>query len=457
MKRALGILIFGALAVVLAASGILIFGGIGSQGDWAKLSAELRAEGLEVEWANILPSPVPDDQNYFAHPVVRALVPERGASSSLFKLAEDAQPLGAPQFPPDIQGASAPYSMEWLRSLPQQGPSHPSIETLEAWFSRWDSALAGFAEAAERPHAVMPGSYTNALSMPIPDLPAIRNLAQFIASRARLHLVQGVPAKAADDLEALAGLARALTGRPAVMVNTQVYISLIHVYVEVVQTGLQERLWTEPELRRILGSLQRFTPLKTTRLSLVEGELAGGGFIISQHGIDPVATRKKFSLQRLSNRMQPKVWTRQNRIAHASALRSFIGALNPTNGLFDVQAHQSGFPQIKELTASRSIGKMVASITLPDLKKIGPRAAEAQTLVNHAVIACALELRKIQEGDYPLHLDSLSPWVKRLPVDVISGKLPIYKPEGNRYSLYSVGLDQRDDQGDPSLDWVWGE
>jgi hypothetical protein len=95
--------------------------------------------------------------------------------------------------------------------------------------------------------------------------------------------------------------------------------------------------------------------------------------------------------------------------------------------------------------------------------------AHAQTSVDLAVIACALERRRRAQGSYPERLELLAPeFIKALPQDPCSGEAFRYRPLRNdRFVLYSVGWNQTDDNGETSGgkrgaemelrkgDWIW--
>ena len=77
-----------------------------------------------------------------------------------------------------------------------------------------------------------------------------------------------------------------------------------------------------------------------------------------------------------------------------------------------------------------------------------------QSLANQAVIACALERHRIENGSYPDSLDPLKLTDgKPLPLDVMSDKPMGYRktPDG-KYALWCVGFDQKDDGGKRTLD-----
>ena len=108
-------------------------------------------------------------------------------------------------------------------------------------------------------------------------------------------------------------------------------------------------------------------------------------------------------------------------------------------------------------------------LVLPAGSSAARKAAFAQTAVNCAILACALERYRRQYGELPELLSTLQPqFIQQVPHDLINGEPLRYHRTGpGEYVLYSVGWNERDDggvvgtakEGDPhSLsqgDWVW--
>ncbi len=109
--------------------------------------------------------------------------------------------------------------------------------------------------------------------------------------------------------------------------------------------------------------------------------------------------------------------------------------------------------------------KIMARLLLPALSRVMLRTAAAQTTVNEAAIACALERDRLARGQFPEKLEALVPqFIATLPNDVLTGGPYNYRrTDDGRFVLYSVGWDDTDDGGVPGKtlfdekhgDWVW--
>jgi hypothetical protein len=84
--------------------------------------------------------------------------------------------------------------------------------------------------------------------------------------------------------------------------------------------------------------------------------------------------------------------------------------------------------------------------------------AFAQTSVNQATIACALERFRLVNRVYPERLEQLVPaLLPRIPHDAVSGRPMIYQPVGKgSFILRGVGPNGTDDRNKKaSDDWLW--
>ena len=110
-----------------------------------------------------------------------------------------------------------------------------------------------------------------------------------------------------------------------------------------------------------------------------------------------------------------------------------------------------------------------ARLLLPATSRTAQKAASAQTAVDCALLACALERYRREHGQFPESLAALEPrFFEKLPHDIINGEpLKYHRPETGQYILYSVGWNEVDDGGAVGVakpgeensiaqgDWVW--
>jgi Tfp pilus assembly protein PilE len=91
----------------------------------------------------------------------------------------------------------------------------------------------------------------------------------------------------------------------------------------------------------------------------------------------------------------------------------------------------------------------MATMTIPAYSNLPQQLAFAQSEVDMAMLACALERYHLAEGRYPDDLQALVPrFVAALPHDIINGQpLKYRRTDAGRFVLYSVGWNEKDDGG----------
>ena len=117
-----------------------------------------------------------------------------------------------------------------------------------------------------------------------------------------------------------------------------------------------------------------------------------------------------------------------------------------------------------------SPNNLLARMLLPALGSVAKKYAYAQSSVDMARVACALERYRLAQGEYPETLDALAPrFIETVPHDVIGGRpLKYHRMDNGKFALYSVGWNKTDDGRavvfrTPSRltidldkgDWVW--
>ncbi len=109
-------------------------------------------------------------------------------------------------------------------------------------------------------------------------------------------------------------------------------------------------------------------------------------------------------------------------------------------------------------------GGALARWLWPDFSTSAFAGARAQTALNQAIVACALERYHLAKGDYPEKLEMLVPqFANQLPVDVLTGDPYKYRRTGENFVLYSPGWNETDEGGisgknlydEKEGDWVW--
>jgi hypothetical protein len=94
------------------------------------------------------------------------------------------------------------------------------------------------------------------------------------------------------------------------------------------------------------------------------------------------------------------------------------------------------------------IGKILISLMLPAVTKVQDANDRTEQMQRNLHIAFALAAYRADNGRYPKQLSELSPkYLPKVPDDLFSGMPLIYKPTDDGYLLYSVGVNETDDEG----------
>jgi hypothetical protein len=383
----------------------------------------------------------------------------------------DATKLGSNSF--ELSLSSAPY--------------YPAADYLE-WTSQFEADFDQIREALKRPYARMAGDYSKPFDIPIQNFVALRVLSQTLAERAQAFLLLGKPADAVRELSLLHNLSRLLQappgGRPMTLVAAMMNVAIVGLYVNTIADGFRLHAWEGPQLTALQDQLQEVNLLGPVR-SAIQGEAAGVCRILETGGTAQMQ-RLWFggSSMNLWQRLQdprywfvscaPRGWVYQNMVTMVSTEQNFLTSLDNSHQLVFPERLESATREFEKNCGRFSPRYYLAAIAIPNYVKACWTMARNQTLVNEALLACALERYRLANGQYAANLDALLPgFATNLPHDVIGGQpLHYVLKEKDRYLLYSVGWDGKDDLGRPASkefifrapngamqtgtgDWVW--
>lgn len=464
---------------------------------WEACKAEFEARGEKLEWSALAPPPVPDNLNFYKTPLLAPLsdfvrnqtglwgVRDSNAVARLDQLFAGLNPihsvkkgtwrlgesvdLAAWQTELRLQTNSKNPELTRLLSTPSAAP-HTDLLSLIGMQS---AQLEEIRVALRRPHAqigigevgtdIMQGS-----AVLLPHLAMLRNFARTFQVRALAELAAGNVDAASEDVLAIFRLARSLESEP-LLIATLVALAILETSVQPLWEGLLRHQWQEQHLATLSEELARFDVVALMARSL-RVERACCLAIFDGWRRRPSTASGGSSGAPFSPGM-PSGWIR---LAQATIARMFEDTLVP---LLDTNRTVVDIRQSKRLTQEaqeRLKGwlpyKVLARTLLPALGPAVRNAANAQTTVNQARLAVALERYRLAQGRYPAQLDVLVPlYLPAVPRDAVNGEPYVYRqPASDRFMLYSVGLNLQDDggvvaltkQGSPATrvavgDWVW--
>jgi hypothetical protein len=342
------------------------------------------------------------------------------------------------------------------------------------WSDQLEPEMTIIRKALQRPYARVIGDYSEPSVIPIPNFLTIRAMVQTLAAMAQCHLVQGKPQAALRDLTLMHDLCRMLEGgRPMTLLAAMIDVAVSGFYASTIADGLPSHVWREPQLAALEEQLKQINLLSPVKQALEVQRVSGCRFLEtarpalffngeSEYNPSPNAwTALKASVL---GGMIPRGWTYQNMVA-VTILQTNAGAsLNPDNQIILPDKADAAGPETHPHSSYWSPYTFMTALTIPNSRKAVQACARNQTMVNQALIACALERYHLAHAEYPETLDALIPqFLEKIPRDVIGGRPPHYRRAADgTFLLYSIGWNGRDGGGARGKsighgegDWVW--
>lgn len=462
--------------------------------NWETTRRHLAARGIELDWRKLAPAPVDDADNFATTPFLAALfdylpgtyTPRdlqaynrvAGFAQTEPPYAEQRGPGDPP--PPMVRGehvdlADALARLRKAQHIAGAVPAAPGraelanavIDALEPYRPVLDELRGASRRRQARFNVDYAVDYPWRVSQP--HLPVLKRVSRVLLWRASAELALRNSGAASQDATLEIALAGALEPEPLLSSWSARNIILFNAR-QIIWEGLAAHQWSDEQLADFQQRLAQFAIQDTQRLLAFERAFCNALFEFAHQ--EPKMVRGWTFGPTLSDKFHaavlhhmPAGWMFLEQGAYQ---RSFDELIMPA---FDTEAGrirpwlagQALHPPSQVLRhrllavwASRSLYLLQTS-------------ALAQTGINQAIIACALERHRLRSGALPEKLDALAlNFSGSLPLDVITGKPMKYRASADgQFILYSVGWNEQDDDGkvvlnqqgngtDPDKgDWVW--
>jgi hypothetical protein len=492
-------LLFVSLALATVVALVFAIDAYRAKRAWIAVKQELTAAGEALNRDALAPAPVPNDQNFLATPILAPCfgfaegAPEqpneadppdtdsckdlsrrlswaghlgganwrKGTVIDLSRWQQElratgggegarlmAQRYGMPENA--FVGASvveqqASVCPAW-RALRARPPGSP-LEDARFLLDYDRAALDEIRLAAQRPHAQLL-SFTELGPDELTDqIARLKSLVHPFRASCLVELIEGNPANALVDFETTLRLADAAGSQP-MLIAPLVKISILAYAMSPLWQGLAEHRWSEASLAELEARL--------SRINIV------GDFLRAWHGqaalvlasLDKAsnpsdgqeAATGSSSQDRKSSGARERRY--QDQVDYLRQFRTMESHMDPSGPNVRIEAPvQGGASTVPQAPDSGS--EDPAAGRWPIFNQSIDAAAAGQTIVTLARVAIALERHRLSDRVYPEALEALVPrFLDRLPVDPVNGGPLRYRREApDRFVLYSVGLDGRDDGG----------
>ncbi len=463
-----------ALLLALVVIGVLLYAyqNYQSRRRWAAFQQQLKQRGESLELSPILPRPVPTSEDFaqtkaFQDFANRKLA-DKSANSLITKLGPHA--VVHPNVGP-VNNALTPWiqqefvnfdtQLRWMvpnvKSPATKDRTNSASAVLDGLRPLQESA-ASLVLAAQLPF-FQPNTNRSAEAVyrsNLNDLSAIEQMHLLFQLRACALLALDRPSEAGEDV--LTGLRLAQLARQSPDMKSSIRVQvMLSRSLQPIWEGLVEHRWRESQLATFQQELMRFDLLSdyTNAIRRVVLTYLETWRVIPDTGkpVRSVAQGDGASVYRQEWALQPRSWWYDNCLQLYDAGQNAIGRVEVAAGRVTGDFNWSdlrGLPL--DSTAIQLFQQGPWWGTSPTLVSF------AQTAVNQAIVACALERYRLARADYPETLDQLLPkYLDRIPPDIVRGRPIVYqRMDEDGYVLRGAGANGTIDSGKtPSDDWLW--
>lgn len=457
------------LSPFLAVAAFYGFENISGQMAWTFARKQLQQLGEPLSLADIRPGPLPDEQNMAAAPIFRQLFandPSVVATADLTILRLPAAMTKGADTSADIIALARRFRRDF------SGSARDAATIVAEGLAPMADTLAKLQAAASRPGSSWPMSLEGGFNFPMPFLQPMAHAAEVISARGLLALADDSPAGALEDFLLITDLA-ARSNEPSLLVSSLLEQSMTLEAVRIVEHGTASQQWTDHDLAIIGNRLAEIHPLRRFAASL-RGErvlfLAASDHLQMRAAslfaiVDISSATMESHTRALSHfvwALRPRGWVARDRARYLTLSQEYLDSVIH-NDTVDLAAIADWNARIRSIRRDgfELFRTPLTVLTLPAFGAAARKAAYAQSRIDQARLACALERFRLRHDDLPMRLGELEPdFIDRLPRDVIGGRHFVYRrTSATTFSLYSLGWNGTDDDVLTSqlngADWAW--
>ncbi|MDR0534584.1 MAG: hypothetical protein LBH01_11590 [Verrucomicrobiales bacterium] len=452
--------------------------------------ARLKAEKYPLSIAELMPPPIPDEDNIAAAPIFAEIFLSGGnenpnarlkkipviypaANSKYFKSAYSNQAKGE-------LGDLRAFIKDASTTLTTKEAAQQLLSQMD---QTWSPLMEEASEALKLPNCRWPLAYEKGLGMTFPFMNSSLNLSKMFALRAAIYLELGQSEKAADDIISGYRLAWATEQSPA-LISVLVSITEQRLIINPFWAGCAKNQWQEKDLSRLQNIFVKMENISAFKQSL-QAELTF--FYV----MTPQLNKEFRDLRILNNYMsilgisrsqalflslRPTGWDQLDFLRYATFITDYNNTIDEQN-LVIACGKIDALDREKNNFDHNQINKILYPFTLlalPAISKASSGTALTEVFNHQAILACGLERYKIHNKKLPLTLNELMPeYLNKIPNQGVISAPMIYKRVNDQdYILYSIGWNMRDDGGvisggkrqtangystirSDELDWVW--
>lgn len=454
---------------------------------WYHYRQAWEAKGARFDLASVVPPPVPDEQNFFAAPIVaRVLGSTNSENQSEFKIYRgdsEKWPTRGGSWRQATLTDLKPWQLYFhdlagsTNAFPVAAQPQTTAADVLLALSQFNPALEELRQAGQRPEARLPLQYENGfegVGELLPYLASMKRCGQMLQLRVLAGLDNGQSDQALADVKLLLRVTDSLRNQPF-LISHLVRMAMLALTLQPIYEGLAQHRWSDGQLVELEQELAKEDFLADYQFAMRgERACAIAAFEAQRITREYRTVEESFGTNKVvtvSFRFMPSAFFYQNELAFARLHEQFVLPLvDLTNRVVSPTLAQAAAAAVKAQGQTYSPYKVQALMVFPAISKAVEKFAFAQSSIDLARVACALERYRLAQGGYPETLNALVPqFIAQLPHDIINGQpLKYRRSVDGSFVLYSVGWNETDDGGVVAMtkgktprveqgngDWVW--
>lgn len=472
---------------------------------WERALERLEREGETFTYQDLFEDPVADADNFFGTPALLDLAmvdggyPDSGPHAELRRRLEKLDPGGDSSalrerspyrvkygirtaVAVDFRQWNAFVEAEGTLVLGGKGSDAPARRFLDGLEMAHGSLFEVLALAARRPESQLTPhpserlEFQDPLFSGIPHNLGLRSLANLSRLRAAAASQIGDGDRAAESILVIQRIAEGYRSEPG-LISFVLAEAMQWIAYEAIWDGIDCGVFSEAALLEIEGRI--------ARIDFLQSKLRAARYeaIITQEMIDHVEEERgdvsdfigAGSPAMFAAQLAPGGWFDQNRAQAANWSLDYTIIPSRDASPFDALDRAEDLKLKIDFVLTRDDlweypHQILAAGLMRGWDSVTRRAFYYEAMRDLVLTACRLERFKLVAGEYPDRLVTLAPaFCEAVPIDPCSvdGHVLGYRREGDRYKLWSIGLDSRDDSGALPVkpdsvtssryrgDWVW--
>lgn len=415
--------------------------------EWHRVQAELRAKGEPLTFAELVPPPPPDSENFFADPMWRQLheltphlekgvrtwgpdkIPDEKLLINQWNTPLSENELGQFQsiFPneqlsPRILRDQAIRRLAALLEKTSAGNSEKISRLILELAQPATPVLQQIFELSKRPSSFFPIGNQVDVYTSLPHISPLLNIAKLFDARALAETGLSQTDAASQDVKSLQNLSKVLRNEP-IIISLMVDEKITNLSLKTLNRGFSRHLWNEEALKTFQHSLCSLDFSRDLTQAL-RGERASMN-ATSLVNLYEIGDNEKTPLVVKIGEFFAQEGQKAFFDEFMQNLISFIRTKNTLG--FNIHSFPPEVQDSKD-HPFQFIRALPTLLNQHGTRNAVKRTIETQTQINQSLIACVLERYYLIHGSYPISLEALVPeYLDMLPLALTTGKQMQYR------------------------------